>query len=186
MTRASYQLLLSRENAQETVAVAECKAIFDLEVFRAGVELSIPLGGDGITLVRGSAKLDGRPIDIDRPSGADHLSLVADQAGLVRLEVSFAPEIQSNGTTAGFDLSVPSLPISSLAVSLCRRTGPGRHSHGQRPVDAPFDRRHGAGRVGTEWPPGGAMAGRQNALPRPIRTWKSTSCCGSNCKPVLR
>ena len=117
MTRASYQLLLSRENAQETVAVAECKAIFDLEVFRAGTELSIPLGGMGGMLVRGSAKLDGRPIDIDRPNGADHLSFVADQAGLARLEVSFTPEIQSDGTTAGFDLSVPPLPISSLAVS---------------------------------------------------------------------
>ena len=68
MTRANYQLLLSRENPQRTVAVAECKAIFDLEVFHAGAELSIPLGTEGITLVRGSAKLDGRPIDIDRPA----------------------------------------------------------------------------------------------------------------------
>ena len=42
---------------------------------------------------------------------------MADQAGLVRLEVSFAPKILSDGTTAGFDLSVPPLPMSSLAVS---------------------------------------------------------------------
>ena len=33
ITRANYQLLLSRDNAQQTVAVAECKAIFDLEVW---------------------------------------------------------------------------------------------------------------------------------------------------------
>ena len=117
MTRANYQLLLSRENAQQSMTVAECKAIFDLEVFHAGAELSIPLGSEGITLVPGSAKLDGRPIDIDRPRGADHLSLVADQTGLVRLEVSFAPKISSDGSTAGFDFSVPPLPMSSLAIS---------------------------------------------------------------------
>ena len=64
MTRATYQLLLSRENAQETLVVAECKATFDLEVFHAGAELKIPLGGEGLTIGGADARLDGAP---DRP-----------------------------------------------------------------------------------------------------------------------
>jgi hypothetical protein len=117
LTRVGYQVLLSRENAQQTVTVAECKAIFDLEVFRPRTELVIPLGGE-VTIVRGSAKLDGRPINIDSHGAVDHLSCVADQAGLVRLEVGLTPEIRSDGGTASIDIPAPAVPISTLAVSV--------------------------------------------------------------------
>ncbi|HTU25170.1 MAG TPA: hypothetical protein VMF30_07220 [Pirellulales bacterium] len=116
LTRANYQLQLSRENPQRTVAVAECKASFDLEIFHPGVELEIPLGGEGISPVRGSAKLDGRPIEVDWPAGADHLSFAADQAGFARLEISFLPTATGEGADVGFDATIPSLPMSALTA----------------------------------------------------------------------
>jgi len=81
MTRANYQVLLSRENVQETVAVAECKAVFDLEVFVPGRTEHSPGRFREHARAR-QRQLDGRPIEIESPKGADHLSLVADQAGL--------------------------------------------------------------------------------------------------------
>ena len=117
LTRAAYRATLSPVGAQKDIGVAEFKATFDLQVFRPNVEVKLPLGHEGLSLVPGSAKLDGRPIEVVWPESQRTLSFVVQQAGAGRLELAFEPAMHSEGGMTGFELAIPPLPDASLTVT---------------------------------------------------------------------
>ncbi len=117
LTRAAYRAVLSPAGAQKGVAAAELKATYDLQVFRPHAEVKLPLTHDALALVAGSAKLDGRLVEVNWPDGQRVLSLAVDQPGIYRLELGFEPVLRSEGGMTGFELAIPSLPEAALSVS---------------------------------------------------------------------
>ena len=87
LTRSAYRVTVSPMGAEKSIGVAEFRATFDLQVFRPNVEVKLPLGHDGLALVAGSAKLDGRAIEVLWPESQRTLSFVVEQAGTCRLEL---------------------------------------------------------------------------------------------------
>ena len=90
---------------------------FDLRVFRPHVEVKLPLTHDALTLVAGSAKLDGGSIEAVWPESQRALAVPVDQPGVYRLELGFEPVLRSEGGMTGFELAIPPLPEAALTVA---------------------------------------------------------------------
>ena len=79
--------------------------------------MKLPLAHDSLALVAGSAKLDGRSIEVVWPAAQRALAVTVDQPGVYRLELGFEPVLRSEGGMTGFELAIPPLPEATLTVT---------------------------------------------------------------------
>ncbi len=129
---ATYRGTLSRPTAADRLVVSQMTATFDFLVLGPSAQIRIPFGNQGPALLPDGALLDGRVIQPEVRQGALVLSIP--EPGGHRLDLSLKPDLQTDGTSSGFDLSIPPLATSRLDLEL--------------PPDAPqIEVRSAAGRV---------------------------------------
>lgn len=116
--RAAYRGRLSRENLARQVSVAEFHATYDLQTFEPDSRVRIPLSREGMSVAEGGIKLDGQVVNAQWDATGTALQLTIPQPGEYRLDVSLTPTVQTFGTGIGFDLSIPTLALSTLDLEI--------------------------------------------------------------------
>ena len=129
LSAATYRGKLSRRFRNNRLMLSEFGATFALEIFAPEARVRIPLIGEGTDLLLKSAKLDGRSIqpqwqekgggwvfDVFASSGC---SARRPERYLLELTLQ-PPPIQTEGSTAGFDLRIPRLATSRLQLAIPR------------------------------------------------------------------
>ncbi|HEV3136821.1 MAG TPA: hypothetical protein VGZ26_02935, partial [Pirellulales bacterium] len=118
ITRALYQGSLSRDPVHKQLGLSRLKVSIDLHVFQSNRSVGIPFPGEGAANSVLAARLDGRAIALAWNANGDELEIVVPGAGEYRVELDLQPTLQTDSTTAGFDLAIPPLPNAALELAL--------------------------------------------------------------------
>lgn len=119
LSGAVYRGLAAWKAAPEQLAVLDCRAFYDLEVFGRNVRLVLPLGSELVQPVPAGVLLDGRPATV-RSIGEAGLELEIAEPGRYRLEVPLHVTPQSASGWSGFETRIPSLPTARLEWTVPR------------------------------------------------------------------
>lgn len=117
ITRAHYQGTLARDANSNRLNVAQFKATFDLHVLQSNVTVRIPLPREGLARAIVGARLEGRSIPLAWSEAGDALLVNTLAADRYRLELDLKPPLQSDASTAGFELMIPALANATLDLS---------------------------------------------------------------------
>jgi hypothetical protein len=116
ITRAYYQGSLARDPVHKQLGLSQLKVSLDLHVFQSHRSIGIPFPREGTANPVFAARLDGRAIPLAWNTTGDELAIVVPGAGEYRVELDLQPTLQTDSTTAGFDLAVP--PLANAALEL--------------------------------------------------------------------
>jgi hypothetical protein len=117
ITRARYQGTLARDAISNRLGVAQFKATFDLQVLQNNVTVRIPLSREGLARAIVGARLEGRSIPLTWSDAGDALLVKTSAADRYRLELDLKPPLQTDASTAGFELMIPALASATLDLS---------------------------------------------------------------------
>ncbi|MBI3838756.1 MAG: hypothetical protein HY288_12595 [Planctomycetia bacterium] len=120
ITRAHYQGSLSRDPVHKQLGLSQLKVSFDLHVFQSNLSVRIPFPREGAANLVVAVRLDGRAIPVAWNATGDELAIAAPGAGAYRVELDLQPSLQTDSTTAGFDLAIPPLANAVLELNLPR------------------------------------------------------------------
>jgi len=113
---ATYQTTVSQRGEAAGLYADQVVAFFEIETFRADVEVALPLGRQGVRFLS-AASLNQEPISLDWDTAGTQLALRIARPGRHYLELAIQPQQQNDGATSGFDLIVPRLATSRLRIS---------------------------------------------------------------------
>jgi hypothetical protein len=117
ITRARYQGTLARDAISNRLSVAQFKATFDLHVLQSNVTVRIPLSREGLARAIVGARLEGRSIPLVWSDAGDSLLVNTLAADRYRLELDLKPPLQTDASTAGFELMIPALASATIDLS---------------------------------------------------------------------
>ncbi len=117
IARPVYQGSLSRDPISKQLGISRLTASFDVHVFQANARVRLPLSRETDTQPIVGAHLDGRTTPLTWSVAGDELILEAMPVGQYRLELDLKPVIQTDLTTAGFDLAIPPLADALLELA---------------------------------------------------------------------
>ncbi len=114
---ATYRGELVREPAGERFRVDQIRAQFDLHVFSPSAQVHIPLDRSSANLLPDGALLDDRVAQVEWSVDNRALVLEVAEPGQYQVELRMRPRMQAD-PPAGFDLSIPPLPMGQLKLTL--------------------------------------------------------------------
>lgn len=117
VTRARYQGTLARDAISNRLGVAQFKVTFELHVLQSNVTVRIPLSREALARTIVGARLEGRSIPLAWSDAGDALLVNTLTADRYRLELELKPPLQTDASTAGFELMIPALASATLDLS---------------------------------------------------------------------
>jgi len=114
ITRAHYQGALARDAISNRLSVAQLKVTFYLHVLQNNVSVRLPLSRQGLSRVIVGARLEGRSIPLAWNEAGDALLVNTLTADRYRLELDLKPALQTDASTAGFEVMIPALASATL------------------------------------------------------------------------
>jgi hypothetical protein len=118
LTSAVYRGMLVHESTSGQIALDALKAQFDLRTFNRAVRVRIPLRRENVIVPANSVLLDGRPLSVQWDSDGMAITFTVDEPGKYRLEFPLQPRIPIGSGGAGFEISIPRLPVARLELLL--------------------------------------------------------------------
>jgi hypothetical protein len=116
LSQASYRASLARDPVSRRLLLAKLAARLELQVLRAGMAVRLPFTrGTRGTVV--SLRLDGRPQAIAWNETGTELILGPLPVDRYRIELELQPSTEADSATAGFDLAIPPVPLSTLELN---------------------------------------------------------------------
>lgn len=116
LSQATYRAALARDPASRRLSLAKLSVRFELQVMRGGTDVRLPLARGNRANVL-ALHLEGRPLPIVWNDAGTELILGPLPVDRYRLELDLQPSIEADATTAGFDVSIPSLPQATLELT---------------------------------------------------------------------
>ena len=107
LSKAIYRGNLSFDLDQESSALDELQAIFDLFVFESQATVRIPINRDGLKLLPQGSNLDGEPVEPTWQSDGSALVVEVNRSGKSRLTLSLRPTLRTSELNSGFALTIP-------------------------------------------------------------------------------
>ncbi len=115
---AAYQATMSWNAAEERLSVVELSMTYDLEVFRPGTTVRLPLLESQAHLLPNRALLDGDPATVRWLEDQRGLALDVDQVGRYRVTLALRPHVRRNGDFDHFEVAIPRVGNSRLRIEL--------------------------------------------------------------------
>ncbi len=116
--RAAYRGVLAADAASGRPAIDLLRAQYDVQTFARGVQVRVPLGGEGATVLEDSCLLEGRAVKPEWSPDAAAMIFPIAEPGEYRLEIFLRPTIRSIGGPSGIDLAIPCVPNARLSLQL--------------------------------------------------------------------
>lgn len=144
---AHYQASFDRAMGGNVLQIEDCVASFNIEVLSPAARVTIPLGASGLAEVPRQGLLDGRVVPLDWQAKAGKLECVIADPGTYHLDVPLKPLVRTGSDWTGFEVSIPSDPMSRttlrlppdpLEVQLPVTAGPVVASDDGRTLEAPL------------------------------------------------
>jgi hypothetical protein len=115
---AQYQATMNWNATEERLSVVELSVTYDLEVFRPGTAVRLPIVESQAHLLPHRALLDGRPVTVRWLENGRGLALDIDSAGRYRIALALRPHVLRNGDFDRFEIAIPRVANSRLRVHL--------------------------------------------------------------------
>lgn len=114
---ATYRGEVMREPAGERFLVDEIRAQFDLHVLSPSARVQIPLDRGAANLLPDGVSVDGRVVQVEWAADNRALAVEIAEPGHYQVELRMRPQMRVE-LPAGFDLSIPPLPMAQLDLAL--------------------------------------------------------------------
>lgn len=115
---ARYEATLQREAISSDLAVADCWAQFDLNVFADGALVTIPFDCQAAGVIADSALLNGRAVELAINADGTAMTCDVPTTGRNELRVALRPMVSSDEHFSELEFGVPRVPSATLELLL--------------------------------------------------------------------